>query len=83
MWAGDVVTIETPRTREHLAQLMLDLQDEAAATKDEPTRTLLTQAAAALDGVLYPVSGATRSLAEHLADAAGIPAPRPARTGVR
>ena len=77
------MAIETPRTREHLAQLMLDLADEAAETKDDATRLLLAQASAALDGVLYPVSGATRSLAEHLADAAGIPAPRPARVGSR
>ena len=76
------MAIEIPRTREHLAQLMLDLQDEAAETKDEPTRALLTQAAAALDGVLYPPRTVTAAdLAALRADLTGTPAPRPARVG--
>lgn len=75
------MAIETPRTREDLAQLMLDLQDEAAATKDEPTRALLTQAAAALDGVLYPAP--QRYALPPVNQWRGTPAPRPARVGAR
>ena len=75
------MAIETPRTREGLAQLMLDLQDEAAETKDPATSALLAAAAAALDGVLYPAP--RRYALPPVNQWRGTPAPRPARAGAR
>lgn len=72
---------ETPRTREGLAQLMLDLQDESLTAKDNATRLLLAQAAAALDGVLYP--SPQRYALPPVNQWRGGTAPRPARAGAR
>ena len=76
------MTNEARRVRENLTHTMLDLQDAADDTQDAETRTLLTQAANALDAVLYPPRTVTAAdLAALRADLTGVPAPRPARAG--